>query len=290
MFSDASKREHLKTDSTSFDNDELDDNDISEDDEVDDGLDVVLSRRPGAEILLEGGVLDEEEEQPCTASDLENNVVVEDKFWTTSMKTLALTALLFSVITILQVFGATLANSKALLVDCISMGVDAGTYLGNMAVEYKRHSKHHAPFELAVGGLSLVTLIYFTLDALRESVDAISPGGGDSEDEDVNAWIIFAFALGGLLFDAVSLYAFRRSHRKTRSGREMNMWTALLHVGADFLRSATTLVSSMMILLLGYDGVAVDAWASLLVGATILLGAGFGLAGWTRKFAQWCCA
>ena len=49
--------------------------------------------------------------------------------------TLITAAFLFALITGVQYVFALIANSLALQADCLSMGVDALTYLGNLAVE-----------------------------------------------------------------------------------------------------------------------------------------------------------
>jgi len=202
------------------------------------------------------------------------------------MRQLGLAALLFSVITLCQVFGAVAANSQALLLDCISMGVDAGSMAGNMVAEALKGTRFHRPAEIFVGGASMAVLLYFTLVAMAESLATIRQSDG-SDEESVNAYIVFAFAMGGLLFDVISLYVFYRGHKKHKSGHEMNIWTAVMHVSADLLRSSTTLVLSLSIMCLSYSSAMLDAWASLLVGSTILLGGLGGLFGWTRNVAKY---
>eukprot|EP00913_Durusdinium_trenchii_P014565 g13664.t1 len=49
---------------------------------------------------------------------------------TPEVRALGISCFLFSLITVIQVFAAHLAHSQALMMDCISMGVDAFTYLG----------------------------------------------------------------------------------------------------------------------------------------------------------------
>merc|ERR1712176_1493133 len=68
------------------------------------------------------------------------------------------------------------------------------------------------------------------------------------EGDDVNGWVTLAFGAGGLLFDVISVWYFRRSAKKSKDARPVNMLTAFLHVGADLLRSASTVVMSSMIL------------------------------------------
>ena len=46
------------------------------------------------------------------------------------VKALAVSAFLFALITVVQMFAAKIAHSQALLMDCISMAVDSFTYMG----------------------------------------------------------------------------------------------------------------------------------------------------------------
>lgn len=212
---------------------------------------------------------------------------------TSNVKTLVFTSCLFLSITVAQMLAAKVSHSRALMVDSISMGVDGLTFFCNIFVELrKRDGGEHLRSQLVVSAISLGFLTFFTIDALQESTGIAlgcwgwvqEAAGGD--EEDVNPYIVMAFALAGLAFDGVSLFAFWRSAQK--SGASLNMGTALLHVGADFLRSATTLCMSLLILLAGMDGTCTDATASLLVGATILGGAASGFWSWSRKMVQFC--
>eukprot|EP00928_Gymnodinium_smaydae_P053054 TRINITY_DN37133_c0_g1_i2.p1 TRINITY_DN37133_c0_g1~~TRINITY_DN37133_c0_g1_i2.p1 ORF type:complete len:209 (+),score=16.52 TRINITY_DN37133_c0_g1_i2:280-906(+) len=191
-------------------------------------------------------------------------------------------------------FAARMANSQALLMDCISMGVDALTYLGNVLVEYRKlDGGEHVPLQLIVCAVSLSFLCYFTYDAATESwATARICNGWDAsmeDDESVNGWITLTFALGGVVFDLISLYAFRESKKQSGSERHINMYTALLHVGADFLRSSSTLIMSLLILLGGFDSTCLDAYISLFIGASILCGALAGLTSWLKlAHAHYC--
>jgi len=193
---------------------------------------------------------------------------------TDNIKVLALTATLFAVITLMQTVGALMAGSKVLLADCVSMGVDACTYLGNIGVECVKGTKWYKPSELMVGGVSLCILTYLTFVVMFEALESIRhPGGG--EEDGVNGYIVLFFACLGIVFDLASLHAFYGDSDEV--GGHANMWTALLHVGADFLRSMTTFVSSILMLCFSVDTTAVDNWAALILGITILGGALFGV-------------
>jgi divalent metal cation (Fe/Co/Zn/Cd) transporter len=210
---------------------------------------------------------------------------------TASIKALAVTAFLFSFITVVQIFAAKIAHSQALLMDCISMAVDALTYMGNILVECKkRDGGHHLRSQLIVTAISLSLLLYFTYDASRESWDTVQVCRGnapsDGDDDDVNGYITLAFALGGMVFDIISLWFFFQSHRKMGTGRALNMFTALLHCGADCLRSTSTTVMSVLILTGAFDSTCLDAYTSLFIGATIVCGALYGIVNWFKMLVS----
>ncbi|CAE6930222.1 unnamed protein product [Symbiodinium sp. CCMP2592] len=209
---------------------------------------------------------------------------------TPNIKALIVTAFLFTTITVAQVAAARIANSQALLMDCISMGVDALTYMGNIWVECrKRDGAPHEGSQVIVCLISLSCLIYFTWDAAQESLETIAGCKGltasDKPEEDVNGNITLAFGAGGVVFDVLSLWAFCRSRRK--EGHTVNMFTALLHVGADFLRSVSTVVMSLLILLGKFDSACLDAYTSMVIGASIVAGAIFGLVNLGALVRQW---
>jgi len=229
-----------------------------------------------------------------TTKNFEESAALEQKQgYKANIEALAISACLFSLITIVQVIAARIAHSQALLMDCISMGVDAFTYMGNIIVEWrKRDGGDHVRSQLIVVACSLGCLIYFTIDAARESWGTVQVCRGvapaEGEADDVNGYITLAFALGGVSFDAMCLVAFYRSNKKTGSARHVNMFSALLHVGADCLRSASTLVMSVLILGAGYDSTCLDAYTSLFIGATIIAGASTGLYQWLKLLLRYC--
>ena len=190
--------------------------------------------------------------------------------------TLITAAFLFSLITAVQYIFAKIANSLALEADCLSMGIDALTYLASLAVECMPEETQESDtkrcfskksVELGMAGVSYIILIGFTVSFMAEAVDTLTETGDDHEEE-VNGYIVLGFAIGGLIFDGASLYVFQqygeREHEdeldlgsdedgdaegsETICGINHNMTAALLHVVSDLLRSTTTLVESIIIL------------------------------------------
>eukprot|EP00931_Biecheleriopsis_adriatica_P017493 TRINITY_DN12537_c0_g1_i1.p1 TRINITY_DN12537_c0_g1~~TRINITY_DN12537_c0_g1_i1.p1 ORF type:complete len:296 (+),score=36.40 TRINITY_DN12537_c0_g1_i1:78-965(+) len=216
--------------------------------------------------------------------------VDKKKLITPNITALIVSAFLFTLITVIQVFAAKIAHSQALLMDCISMGVDALTYMGNIVVECcKRDGGDAKVTQLCMCAISLGCLIYFTYDAARESWETIQVCRGKAQaeggDDDVNGYITLAFALGGVVFDLLSLWSFHKANKKTGEVRHLNMFTALMHVGADFLRSCSTTVMSVLILTGAFDSTCLDAYTSMLIGATIIIGALFGVLNWFKLLA-----
>merc|ERR1719330_395310 len=122
--------------------------------------------------------------------------------------------------------------------DCISMGVDALTYTGNIFVEWRKRDGHeHRKAQLVVCAISLSLLVYFTLVSGAESwATARRCRHGVSEEDgedDVDGRFTLAFGAGGVVFDLISLVAFYRSGRNDGGNKEgqqarpVNMLTAL---------------------------------------------------------------
>lgn len=211
---------------------------------------------------------------------------------TPEVRAFGISCFLFSLITVIQVFAAHLAHSQALMMDCISMGVDAFTYLGNILVECrKRDGGQHVCSQLVVVALSMGLLCYFTAQAMAESWNTVLLCEGklpEVEEEGVNGWITLGFALGGVAFDIACLLEFYKSNKKTGCAKSVNMFTAFLHVSADFLRSTATLVMSLLILFCGVDSNCIDAYTGLFIGFTIFAGAFFGFFKWLKLALSLC--
>lgn len=191
-----------------------------------------------------------------------------------NVRVLVLTAVLFALITLAQIVAALAANSLALLQDSVSMGVDAVTYVGNIVVETQRGRHMEVALEVSFGLVSITVLLVFTLLFMLEARTRLtSADDSGGKDEETNPYIVLAFAIWGLVFDLAAMLAFLLNHRKSSDGKKINMCTAFLHVGADFLRSSTALIASILMLGFGYNTGHTDAWASLLVGGVILGGA-----------------
>jgi Co/Zn/Cd efflux system component len=122
--------------------------------------------------------------------------------------------------------------------------------------------------------------------------------GCDAPD-DVNPYIVFAFATAGLLFDLVCLWpffvfgcpCFKRQgdeEDKEADAVRMNLFSALMHVMADLVRSTTTFAESILIWAFGINGDKCDTWATVVIGVTIVLGMIKPIYDWLQNLVNFC--
>jgi Co/Zn/Cd efflux system component len=126
-------------------------------------------------------------------------------------KVLLLACCLFSCITVSQYIAALMAHSLALAADCASMLADALSFLGNLLAECAP-PRRKVFLELIMSAVSLLLLGGFTLFFVLRALDNLDNDGSAGERAEVNAHIVIAFALLGLLFDVTSLVAFKVWH------------------------------------------------------------------------------
>jgi len=190
-----------------------------------------------------------------------------------------------------------------LLTDSIATGVDALTFMGNIFVECKkRDGSKHVRSQLVMVAGPLSVLCFFTIKAMVENWEDVQecrhPRGWGEKDEPaddetgdyVNPFITLAFALvGGLGLDVMCIVEFYKSNQRSGSAKQMNMFAAFLHVGADGLRAFSTLVMSIIIIFSDIDSYCVDAYTSTIIGITIILGAFFGFFKWVKMLVQYLC-
>lgn len=220
---------------------------------------------------------------------------------TGNIRVLLTTAALFGTITIAQAFAAQVANSEALMADCVAMAVDVLTYFLHICVELRKGKSMHRQLQIVGPIISIAILVYFTSKVMAQAGATIIKPEEDAEE--VNAWIVGGFAVWGIIFDSLAMWAFIRNAkkesqqhedslctdephpslesgggserlvRKSGSSTETHMMAAFMHVGADWLVAITTLVAALLIEFLDLDGPLTDAWACMVVGGVILVGA-----------------
>lgn len=224
-------------------------------------------------------------------------------FWTRNSKTFFLSFVMFTTITAAQVAGALISNSNALLEDCASMALDAVTYLINIAAECRPEPnlRKKQRNQLISSGLSFGFLLGVTVYFLQDAIKTLA--SGDFSDDGVNAYIVFGFAVGGLVFDLICLapYFFygcpciKKAEDEDEDivdagakSEEMNLCSALMHVSADLMRSTTTFVESILIWAFNINGSKCDVYATVIVSATILMGMAKPLYDWIQDLADFC--
>ena len=208
-------------------------------------------------------------------------------------------AVLFGLITSVQYGYALQVGSVALQADCVSMGVDALAFLGNLFADcFPKDSPKKRRVELGMSGISHLLLLGFTIKFVLDGVgdsqvtdDDESPG-----ERQTMGWVVFGFALGGLLFDVISLLAYKffgtraaaDEHGRTEDaltfGINTNMCAALLHIISDLARSSTTFVEGIVLLKVkSIPATRADGISTLVVCSIIALGASAALLTWMRE-------
>ena len=117
---------------------------------------------------------------------------------------------LFSTITGVQYYAAIYANSDALKADCVSMGVDSLSFLGNLFAECLPPSSvlGKRRIELIISGISHLLLLGFTISFIVDGWADAHSNCSDGDDG-VKAQVVLGFAIGGLVFDGITLLSYR---------------------------------------------------------------------------------
>ncbi len=223
---------------------------------------------------------------------------------TNHAKVLTVALVLFLSITCAQFGLALLARSNTLLVDCASMLVDSATYAGNLWAVCRETNdpEDAARGALVTSGLSILVLAAITAWGLSGAVQDLRRR---HPPDRVNAEIVLILGIFGLVFDAATLLAFRawgstEEDDETgielvgtgeehdfedieRTAEDMNMCSAFSHVAADTIRSVTSVSLGLLIMLRpDLNGAKWDAYATLIVTATVLLGSVHLAVDWCR--------
>lgn len=190
--------------------------------------------------------------------------------------------------------------------DAAAMTVDVFTYLTNMYAE-RMKAKHgvldasmHFILEVLVSGFSVLALIGVTIYILVDAITIIVDNGQHSGGGDVNIAFLYAFAVTNFAIDVVSTLMFylrgkdalRHSHMpipivnddtaedtlsiteerpRTLFSANLNMISALTHVGSDTLRTIAVFVAALIATFADVSGNICDAWAAIVVSITIFI-------------------
>ena len=152
--------------------------------------------------------------------------------------------------------------------------------------------------EVYIPSLSITALLAVTGYILSDAVDVIKQG---ESDDDVNVYFLFAFAGGNFLVDIVSSFMFywrgkevllsspishdrlsvhaartvSQTESKTlpsepKTTPNLNMISALTHVGSDTLRTMSVFVAAVISYAGHQNSSLCDAWAAVVVSITIV--------------------
>ena len=203
-------------------------------------------------------------------------------------------AFLFALITAVQYGFAVAVGSVALQADCVSMGVDSIAFMGNLFADcYPKESDSKRRVELAMSGISHCLLLGFTVKFVIDAIDdsQVEDDDDSGRERTKMGWVVFGFALGGLLFDAISLLAYKFYGTKNEGeedaltcGINTNMCAALLHIISDLGRSTTTCIEGIVILSVkSIPATKADGISALVVCSIICIGASAALLTWLRE-------
>ena len=173
---------------------------------------------------------------------------------------------IIGVFVVVQVVGALVSGSLALLADAGHMLTDgaavalalSASYVASLPASDRRTFGYHRAEILAALVNAVVLLVVCGYLAWAGFNRLRSPG-----DVEVDAGLLIAFAAVGLVANAVSLVILRRSDTGS-----LNLRGAALEVTADLVGSALALGAGVVIVLTGWDQA--DAVASLLIALLIL--------------------
>eukprot|EP00605_Chrysophyceae_sp_TOSAG23-4_P001614 GSChrysophyteH1.ASY1.ANO1.1774.1 assembled CDS len=221
---------------------------------------------------------------------------------------LQITCASFLIFVLAEVAGAIIGHSWSLLGDAAAMSVDVMTYFTNMLAE-RIKSREGGMVPLETKMILEVYVPLFSVCALLGVTAYVTVGSVHDilykpEDDDVDIYIMYGFAIGNALVDVVSLYmfwakgesVFQQDSRTLASqeilddeievggdqinqivqagtGKEknLNMISAFTHVGGDTLRTFSIFFAALIANLGGGAPYLCDAWAAAVVTLTIVI-------------------
>jgi Co/Zn/Cd efflux system component len=220
---------------------------------------------------------------------------------------LQITCASFLLFVIAEIFGAIIGNSWSLLGDAAAMSVDVMTYFTNMQAERIKARSGYVPIETKmilevwVPTFSVCALLgvtaYVTVGAVHDII--YKP-----EDDDVDIYIMYGFAIGNTVVDVLSVYMFWLRGKQvfeqdrvqlanadsmenddveegiavngtintivTGTEKNLNMISAFTHVGGDTLRTISIFIAAMCASFGAGAPYLCDAWAAVVVTVTIV--------------------
>lgn len=239
--------------------------------------------------------------------------------WTPVVKSLVLMMALSAAVTVSQFVFAVKANSKSLLADDATMVVDTFCYMGNIIGEASTVPSVKQKLELVFALISIVMLIVFNTifflqvwDVVVSFAVRIITGGAepaaeaDDDSGGVNGGIVLFFGFLGLVCDIISISVFYANAKKEEQqeetaadeekgavapkGASVNLVSALLHVGADMLRSLSTTVEGTVLLFVTVTPQTeslIDSVATMFICVVVYICAAYAFVDWLKEYKSW---
>jgi Co/Zn/Cd efflux system component len=209
---------------------------------------------------------------------------------------LAVTCLSFALFVAAEIIGAIASGSLSLLGDAAAMSVDVFTYFTNMYAERVKERtggvidhRTRIMLEVAIPAFSVSALIGVTAYVTSEAIAVIANPDAEGED-DVNVYFLYAFSVANGLVDLISGYMFYQGGREIlyhdgvfvhedvekqetsvkTSRKNLNMISALTHVGGDSLRTLSVFIAAVIATASSISTDICDAWAAIFVSCTII--------------------
>mmetsp|Transcript_19861 Transcript_19861/g.28552 ORF Transcript_19861/g.28552 Transcript_19861/m.28552 type:complete len:308 (+) Transcript_19861:60-983(+) len=220
---------------------------------------------------------------------------------------LRVAAFSFLLFVVAEIIGALASNSLSLLGDAGAMSVDVFTYFCNMYSEHVKATRGSVDnttrfvLEVGVPTFSITALLAVTAWITYDAVLVLM----DPDADNVNVYFLYGFASGNALVDiicAVLFYLRRRdvlqqssslyeSFAKKQASKDvsstsnsrarasslslmpitnLNMASALTHVGGDTLRTGAVFIAAAVASATNVKGAVCDAWAAIVVTITIV--------------------
>lgn len=142
--------------------------------------------------------------------------------------------------------------------------------------------------EVYIPSFSVCALVGVTIYITSEAVDVIMSG---DDDDDVDVYFLYGFAIGNFLVDVASSGLFYmkgkeallvQAHAFSIDGQDpgtmihkqkanLNMVSALTHVGGDTLRTLSVFIAAVVATATTVSSGLCDAWAAVAVSVTIIV-------------------
>lgn len=156
--------------------------------------------------------------------------------------------------------------------DSSTMFLDSVTYALNYWLEKQRQKGKRSEtnlmwIEIYVSGTSVMILLGVCVVFLIMAIERIATYER-SDDEEVDAPVVLAFASVNLVFDILStvMFILDRRHLVNKENEiQMNFCSAFMHILADFMRTLSELAASTFVVAFGTDSVLTDAWCAIVV-------------------------